>query len=103
VTQAEGIAVIAPDGTTRELGGFDDPQGVAALGSRLLVADVGRGTLVSVDVASGKTTAAITGAPIGQAVPGVVPAAFCPICPDGEGGVLVGCNGDGSIRRLTPA
>jgi sugar lactone lactonase YvrE len=103
VTQAEGIVVIAPDGTTRELGGFDDPQGVAALGSRLLVADVGRGTLVSVDVASGKTTAAVTGAPIGQAVPGVVPAAFCPICPDGEGGVLVGCNGDGSIRRLTPA
>jgi glucose/arabinose dehydrogenase len=102
VTQGGGLVVIAPDSTTRELGGFDDPQGLAALGSRLLVADVGRGTLVAVDVASGNATAAVTGAPIGQAVPGVVPAAFCPICPDGEGGVFVGCNGDGSIRRLTP-
>jgi hypothetical protein len=95
--------VIAPDGTTRELGGFQDPQGIAALGSRLLVADVGRGALVAVDLGSGAATTVVSGAPIGPAVPGVVPAAFCPICADGKGGVYVGCNGDGSIRRLTPA
>jgi hypothetical protein len=82
------------------LGGFQDAQGIAAVGRELLVADVGAGALVAVHIDSGARSGAVAGAPIGQAVPSVVPAAFCPLCPDGAGGVFVGCNGDGSIRRL---
>ncbi len=102
VTQEGSVLVLERDGGRRELSGFQQPQGIAAGGGVLLVADVGRGELVSVDIASGTTTVAVAGAPIGQAVAGVVPAAFCPVCADGTGGFYVGCNGDGSVRRLTP-
>ena len=51
----------------------------------------------------GRREVVVGGAPIGCAVDGaVVPAAFASVASDGAGGYLVGCNGDGSIRRLTP-
>jgi hypothetical protein len=37
---------------------------------------------------------------IGQPTAGLVPASFCSVCSDGDGGFFVGGNGDGSIRRL---
>ena len=56
-----------------------------------------------VDTASGRRDVVVSGAPVGPPVDGaVVPAAFAAVTADGAGGYLVGCNGDGSIRRLTP-
>jgi hypothetical protein len=93
--------VIGPAGAVRnELGGFGDAQGVAVSGGRLLGADVGHQRLVAVDIASGEQQRVVEHARIGQPVAGLVPVAFCSVCPDGDGGFFVGGNGDGSIRHL---
>jgi sugar lactone lactonase YvrE len=104
VSQGGGgaVVVIARDGGRRELDRFAGAQGIALAGSRLLVADAARHELVVLDVDSGQREVVVRDAPIGAPVEGVVPAAFCSVCADGEGGFYVGCNGDGSIRRLTP-
>jgi hypothetical protein len=101
-----GAAVLVVDGTGNEtrIDGFGDAQGVAAIGSQVLVADAARPERVIVDRASGRRDVVVSGAPVGSPVDGaVVPAAFAAVSADGAGGYLVGCNGDGSIRRLTPA
>jgi sugar lactone lactonase YvrE len=101
VSQGTTVASFGRNGSHRAtIDGFTDAQGVAVAGSTLLVADVGTHELVAVDTASGAREVAVHGAPIGQPVTGVVPAAFCSVCADGDGGFYVGANGDGSIRRL---
>jgi sugar lactone lactonase YvrE len=101
VTQSAIVEVLDKDGARRGvIEGFSDAQGLAATGGTLLVADVSTHELVAVDIESGSREVAVTGAPIGQPVAGVVPAGFCSICPDGTGGFYVGANGDGSVRRL---
>ena len=97
-----GTAVLVVDGTGNEtrIDGFGDAQGVAAIGSQVLVADAARHELVIVDTSSGRRDVVVSGAPVGSPVDGaVVPAALAAITADGAGGYLVGCNGDGSIRR----
>jgi sugar lactone lactonase YvrE len=103
VSQGDGgaVVVIGRDGSRRPLERFDQAQGLALSGSRLLVADVGRRELVVLDMQGGRREVVVRDAPIGAPVEGVMPAAFCPVCPDGAGGFYVGCNGDGSIRRLS--
>ena len=101
---AAGPVVVLVDGAGGEtrLDGFGDAQGVGADGTRIVVADASRHELVVIDTASGRRDAVVTGAPVGLAVDGAtVPAAFSPVAADGAGGFVVGCNGDGSIRRLT--
>jgi len=94
------VLLVDADGNERRVDGFGDAQGVAADGGLVLVADAERHELVAVDVTSGRRDVVVEGAPVGLPVPGVVPAAFSPVATDGAGGFLVGCNGDGSIRRL---
>ena len=67
----------------------------------VLVADAARHELVAVDVASGRRSVVVAGAPVGLPVPGVVPAAFSPRRRRRGRRIPVGCNGDGSIRRLS--
>jgi hypothetical protein len=101
-----GASVLVVDGSGGELrvDGFGDAQGVATVGTEVLVADAARHELVVLDVASGRRDVVVTGAPVGPVVAdAVVPAAFAAVAADGTGGWLVGCNGDGSIRRLTRA
>jgi hypothetical protein len=98
---AGGATVRLLDGGERAVAGFGDAQGVAADGSLVLVADAERHELVVVDVAAGRRDVVVSGAPVGLPVPGTVSAAFSAVAADGAGGFLVGCNGDGSIRRLT--
>jgi sugar lactone lactonase YvrE len=101
-----GAAVLVVDGGGGEVrvDGFEDAQGVAAVDTRVLVADAARHELVLVDVASGRRDVVVSGAPVGPPVAGaLVPAAFAAVTADGAGGYLVGCNGDGSIRRLSPS
>ena len=97
------VLLIDANGNERRIDGFDDAQGVAVVGTTVFVADAGRHELVAIDVAAGSRDVVVAGAPIGQPVPGVVPAAFSALTADGAGAVLVGCNGDGSIRRLVRA
>jgi sugar lactone lactonase YvrE len=103
VSAGTTVLLIDADGNERRIDGFGDAQGVAVSGSVVLVADAARHELVAIDVAGGRREVVVAGAPVGQPVPGVVPAAFSPLAADGAGGFLVGCNGDGSIRHLTRA
>lgn len=95
------VLLVAGDGTQRRIDGFGDAQGVAALGDVVIVADAARHELVALDVASGRRDVVVHGMPVGLPVEATVPAAFSPLAVDDTGGVLVGANGDGSIRRLT--
>ena len=102
VSAGTAVVLIDGDGNERRIDGFGDAQGVAVVGTVVLVADAGppragrrrRRHRVGASVV-------VAGAPVGLPVPGVVPASFSPLAADGSGGFLVGCNGDGSIRRLT--
>jgi len=101
ISAGAALLVIDVDGNERRIDGFGDAQGVAVVGGTVLVADAERHELVAVDIAAGRRDVVVTGAPVGLPVPGTVPAAFSPVTADGTGGFYVGCNGDGSIRRLT--
>ncbi len=101
VTTGTTVVLVDGRGERRTIDGFADAQGVAAAGDQILVADAGRHELVAIILSDGRREVVVSGAPIGLPVDGVVPAAFTPLSSDGAGGVLVGCNGDGSIRRLT--
>jgi sugar lactone lactonase YvrE len=94
------VLMVAPDGSRRSFEGCADAQGLAVAGDLLLVADPGSRELIVFDIDSGARRVAVADAPIGPPAPGLVPAAFTSVCADGQGGFYVGCNGDGSIRRL---
>jgi sugar lactone lactonase YvrE len=98
---ASPVLMRGSDGARRSFEGFADAQGLAVAGRTLLVADPERRQLVMINVDSGEKRVAVSDAPIGQAAPGIVAAAFTSVCRDGHGGFYVGCNGDGSIRQLT--
>ena len=102
VSQGDSGSVLAvePGGGRSEVPGFGDAQGIAVSGRTLLVADVNAQELRAVDLESGDKSVAVSHAPIGQPAPGVMPWSFTPLCADGAGGFYVGCNGDGSVRRL---
>ncbi|MDH4365755.1 MAG: hypothetical protein OEY70_16895, partial [Acidimicrobiia bacterium] len=110
VTSAAGAVCAVRDGSvTARHDGFGTPQGIAVVASGIgggvtvVVADPARRAVVGLDPASGQRRDLVTGAPIGLAVEGArAPHAFSPLEADGDG-VLVGCDGDGSVRRLTLA
>ncbi len=92
---------------TARYDGFGTPQGIAVVGAAggggvtVVVADPSRRAVVGLDPASGQRRDLLTDAPIGLAVDGArAPHAFTPLQADGDA-VLVGCDGDGSVRRLT--
>ena len=82
--------------------GFGAPQGIAVSAGRVLVADVRRRELVVVDVSTLDRTVVMQSAPIGPPDTADVPFAFCAVTADPQG-FIVGCNGDGSVRRVFPA
>jgi hypothetical protein len=83
-----------------ELGGVRDPHGIALGADVAVLAEPARRAVVAIDLASGRARDVVTDAPLGPPVPGAaVPHAFSALAADGDG-FLVGCDGDGSIRRL---
>ncbi len=105
VSQGDGrpVVALADDGARPVIEGLADAQGLAIAGDTLLIADVGSHELVAIDLADGSRSVAVHDARIGQPRPGLVPAAFCSVCPDDRGGFYVGANGDGSILTLSRA
>jgi sugar lactone lactonase YvrE len=102
VSQARGAAVvaIAADGSVRSCEGIAQAEGLAANDGIVLVADVGAHRLVAVDPHSATGTTVVDDAPIGRPDGGYVPLSFCAVAAHPQGGFVVGCNGDGSIRWL---
>ena len=74
----------------------------AVTATTVAITDPRRRRVVMVDRSSGASASAVTALPIGPPVAGAhLPHTFSPVVADGDD-VLVGCDGDGSIRRLTP-
>lgn len=110
---------VAPDGTiwvTRPGGatgfrdgrpvssieGITDPHGIGVSSTTALIAEPTRRRWVAIDLATGQLSDAVGKAPIGPPVAGsTMPHAFSPVLAV-DGGFIVGCDGDGSLRRLTP-
>ncbi len=85
------------------LGGVTNPEGIGVTSTTALLAEPATRRLVAIDLASGTSTTVIQDAPIGPAIAGAsLPHRFTPVLADVDG-FLIGCDGDGSIRRLTRA
>jgi sugar lactone lactonase YvrE len=103
VSRRDGVTGVRDGAVVAEIGGFVRPQGIAFLDGAIWVADAGRRALTRVDPAGGDRRDVLTAAPFGPPVPDArMPHAFAPLAADGDG-LLVGCDGDGSIRRITLA
>jgi sugar lactone lactonase YvrE len=102
VTQArKGVAVFADGVVQAEIPEFAQPEGVAVSGGTAVIADPGSREIVAVDTTSYWREVLVRNAPIGPLDGRSTPFAFCPVAADPVGGFLVGCNGEGSIMRLT--
>jgi glucose/arabinose dehydrogenase len=87
----------------RRIDALGGALGVACGPGEVVVAHAPTGRVVRFDVASGSVEALVTGAPITSPVEGAtLPHASAPIVRDGAG-YLVGCVGDGTVRRLAAA
>lgn len=79
-----------------------DPCDVAVTATSVAITDPAGRRVVVVDRTGGGSVEAVTGLPIGPPVAGArLPHSFSPVVADGDV-FLVGCDGDGSIRRLSP-
>jgi sugar lactone lactonase YvrE len=97
----DAILAIESDGETRRVAGFEQAQGLGVGAGGLLVADSATRELVLLAPSTLERDVLVAQTPIGPPVPGGMLSPFCAVCADGDGGFFVGCNGDGSIRRLT--
>ncbi len=101
VSRAGGITGVRNAEQVASIDGLADPHGIALTGGTVVVAEPSRRTLVGIDLAMQERRDLVTNLPLGPAVTGArTPHSFSPLLSDGDG-VLVGCDGDGSVRRLT--
>jgi sugar lactone lactonase YvrE len=97
---ATPVVAIAPDGALRSVAELEGAEGLAAADGIVLVADVRARRLVAIDQRSAAVTTVVEDAPIGRPDGGQVPFAFCSVAAHPQGGFVIGCNGDGSVRWL---
>lgn len=94
------VLEISPTGeVSTVLGGLLDPRGIAAIGNTLYVLDRAGHSIWAIELGSeSKPEQIVTHLPIG---------AICPLdfagglCVDGQGGLLVAADGEGSVLRLS--
>lgn len=104
VTTAAGLVGVDGGERIASVEALAGAEGVAVLGGEVLVADPAGRRVVAFEPGSGRLDVVVVDAPLGPPVAGVVlPHAFAALAPDGRGGVLLGANGDGSVRRLSRA
>lgn len=103
VSRRNGVTGVRQGAVVAEIDRLDQPQGVAVHNGMVWVAEVGRRAVVRIDPLGGGRLDAATDLPIGAPVAGVAMAhSFAPLAADGDG-VLLGCDGDGSVRRFARA
>ncbi len=103
VSQEGGVVGLRDGRPVAELREVSAPHGIAVRGDTVLVADPSGRRLVAFEVSRGIHRDVVTDAPLGPPVDEArVPLATTPLLADGEG-FLVGCDGEGSLRRLVPA
>ncbi|MEM7338786.1 MAG: SMP-30/gluconolactonase/LRE family protein [Actinomycetota bacterium] len=102
VAHRSGVTGFVDGRPTMTIDAVADPCGVAVTPSTVVITDPGRRAVVAIDRSSGAVATVVTDLPIGPPVSGArLPHSFSPAVAVGDA-VLVGCDGDGSIRRLTP-
>jgi sugar lactone lactonase YvrE len=98
---AQGRVVVLDAGGEQSWTGFDDPRGVAITERSVYVAESGARRIVRVDRGGGDRSVVATVMPFGSPVPGHRLRIGSPsLLAAGEDCVVVGCDGDGSVRRL---
>ncbi len=101
VSRRGGITGLVDGAVVATIEGFDDPQGIAWHDGAIWVADTARRAVVRLDPRGGTRLDVATDLPLGPPVAGVRMAhAFSPLLAERDA-VLVGCDGDGSVRRLS--
>jgi sugar lactone lactonase YvrE len=95
--------VLLADGERRVLNGFDAPAAVAVTGEALYVAQRqgGGGRVIRVDLTDLRREVIAEGLPLGLPADGVSYGRRPSLLIDTDHSLVVGCDGDGTIRRLT--
>ncbi|MGW6456254.1 hypothetical protein ACWF94_10065 [Streptomyces sp. NPDC055078] len=100
--EKSGTVVLVGDGTRRVLDGFEAPAAVAVTGEALFVAQRrgGGGRIVHIDLVTLHREVIAEGLPLGLPADGVSYGRRPSLLIDADGSLVVGCDGDGTIRRL---
>lgn len=101
VSQEGGVLGLRDGVRVASLDGVAAPHGVAASGQMVVVADPEKRRVVAYDIAAGTRAEILSDAPLGPPVGGAkIPVATTPVLAVGED-FLIGCDGDGTVRRLS--
>jgi sugar lactone lactonase YvrE len=100
VSQRGGVVGLRDGEVVARVEAVEDPHGVAVDATTVMVADPAHRRVVAVPLSGGAPVTVLGDAPLGSPVPGATPPhAFSALDHDGAA-FVVGCDGDGSIRRL---
>jgi hypothetical protein len=92
-------AVVVLDGRSAvRVDGLDGPEGVALGPEGLFVAEAGAGRVTRLDARGDGKTVVADGLPFGFPVPRPRGDRRCSLARRADGSLLVGCDGDGSVR-----
>lgn len=94
-----GVSVIDADGT-RLLEGCSLPESVAVVGREAFVVEAGERRITRVSLDTGAREVVVTGLPIGYPYPHDRRQRRSALTALPDGSVVIGCDGDGSLRRL---
>jgi sugar lactone lactonase YvrE len=94
------VAVLRNGDGATTLGGFGRPTGVALTAAGLFVVDQARREVVRCDPAGGEREVVAVDLPLGSPMPGRPARGVASLLARADGSILIGCDGDGSIRRL---
>jgi hypothetical protein len=100
---SQGALVVMRGGDTRRVDGFDRPDAVAVQGDVCYVAERGARRVTRVQLEGGGREPVATDLPLGFPQPGKELGRSSALLLDADGSLLIGCDGDGSIRRLRRA
>ncbi len=101
--KAGQLALLDGNAGVRVLDGLSSPEGVAATADGWYVAERGRGCVTWLSRDGGQRETVAGDLPLGMPQAGLRLGRRSPLLAEPDGAVLVGCDGDGSIRRLRRA
>ena len=98
--QGSGRVVVLDGDAGYQLDGFDAPRALALADGAVYVVELGQRRLVRVDPVSGARETVCSGLPVGMPVEGVEHERRCSLTVLPDRSLVIGCDGDGGVRRL---
>lgn len=95
-----GQVAVLDDRGARLYDGFAEPEAVAAVGATMYVIETAARQLVRVSLADGRREAIVTGLPVGNPRDADRHHRRASLAVLADGSLVVGCDGDGSLRRV---